>query len=93
MLILRPTPEPTATRGSAWQSGGPLVARSLGFLINGKPNVDRLLESVRASLESGPGAFAVPIVVTKPSASVPADAAMLRKLSHEADVAVVGVGD
>ena len=75
------TPLPTATAGLR-----------IGILHNNKANAGLLLTTIATELAErlgGPG----PVLTSKGRASLPAPPDVLRKLTHEADLVVVGTAD
>ena len=78
---LRLTPLPRAT-----------AQLRVGILENSKPNAGLLLSTVAtelAHLVGGPP----PVLTSKGRASLPADAATYTRLTHEADLVLVGSAD
>jgi hypothetical protein len=90
--------DPTAPRAS---EAVPAVAQSalrglagatVGFIDNAKPNFNYLAEDLAELLQSRYGVAKV-LMRRKPSASLPADPAVIAALSLECDVVIAGSGD
>ena len=90
--------DPTAPRAS---EAVPAVAQSalrglagatVGFIDNAKPNFNYLAEDLAELLRSRYGVAKV-LMRRKPSASLPADPAVIAALSLECDVVIAGSGD
>jgi len=93
MKILDPTvsAEP-ATDVTVAKRVSDLDGKVLGLLHNGKVNGDRLLDLVREQLAARYRLRDF-VVVSKPSASRVADAAVLDRLARECDAVVTAIGD
>jgi len=90
--------DPTAPRrGDALPSADRPALRALagatvGFIDNAKPNFQHLVDDLAELLQSRYGVARV-IKRRKPSASLPADPAVIEALSGECDVVIAGSGD
>lgn len=90
--------DPTAPRrGDALPAAVEPALRSLagatvGFIDNAKPNFQYLVDDLAELLQSRHGVARV-IKRRKPSASLPADPAVIEALSGECDVVIAGSGD
>ena len=92
ITILSPVPAPPA-RATAEGSGRRLGGRiRLGLLSNGKPNTNLLLEGMLDVLRAD-SRLQLAIEERKSSASHPADAAILARLSASADLVVGATAD
>lgn len=69
-----------------------LAGATVGFIDNAKPNFNYLAEDLAELLQSRYGVAKV-LVRRKPSASLPADPAVIAALSQECDVVIAGSGD
>ena len=90
--------DPTAPRAS---EAVPAVAQSalrglagatVGFIDNAKPNFNHLADDIAELMQARYGVAKV-IKRRKPSASLPADPAVIAALSLECDVVIAGSGD
>lgn len=90
--------DPTAPRAG---EAGPVVAQTaqrglagatVGFIDNAKPNFNHLADDLAELLLARYGVAKV-IKRRKPSASLPADPAVIAALSLECDVVIAGSGD
>lgn len=92
LTILSPVPDRPA--GAAAPAGArELPARvRLGLLSNGKPNTAPLLDGILEELAADPR-VATAVRERKPSASHPAEAAVLDRLAAGADLVVAATAD
>lgn len=81
---LEPEIAQTALRG--------LAGATVGFIDNAKPNFNHLADDLAELLQSRYGVVKV-LKRRKPSASLPADPAVIAALSLECDVVIAGSGD
>ena len=92
MKILDPTVAPAPAEASLAKRVTDLDGAVVGLLANGKVNGDRLLDLVREALAQRYDVREV-LVLTKPSASRPAEDPMLEQLAARCDVVVTAIGD
>ena len=92
MKILDPTVPPAPAEAPLAKRVADLDGAVLGLLANGKVNGDRLLDLVREELSRRYDVREV-VVLTKPSASRPAEDPMLEQLAARCDVVVTAIGD
>lgn len=69
-----------------------LAGATVGFIDNAKPNFNHLADDIAELLQARYGVAKV-IKRRKPSASLPADPAVIAALSLECDVVIAGSGD
>ena len=88
--------DPTAPRGAASPEPGirglRLAGAVVGFIDNAKPNFHHLVDDLAELLQSRHGVARV-VRRRKPSASIPADPAVIAALAGECDVVIAGSGD
>ena len=92
ITILDPTVAPAPADAPLAKRLADLDGAVLGLLANGKVNGDRLLDLVRDELVRRYDVREV-VLVTKPSASRPAEDPMLEQLTARCDVVVTAIGD
>ena len=90
--ILDPTVAPAPADAPLAKRLVDLDGAVLGLLANGKVNGDRLLDLVRDELVRRYDVREV-VLMTKPSASRPAEDPMLEQLAARCDVVVTAIGD
>lgn len=90
--ILDPTVAPAPAEAPPAKRVADLDGAVLGLLANGKVNGDRLLDLVRDELGRRYDVREV-VLLTKPSASRPAEDPMLEELAARCDVVVTAIGD
>jgi len=69
-----------------------LVGATVGFIDNAKPNFHHLVDDLAELLQTRYGVARI-IKRRKPSASLPADPAVIAALAGECDVVIAGSGD
>lgn len=90
--------DPTAPRASeaepavAQTALRGLAGATVGFIDNAKPNFNHLADDLAELLQARYGVVKV-LKRRKPSASLPADPAVIAALSLECDVVIAGSGD
>jgi hypothetical protein len=84
-------PRAVATPGSE-SRGLNLTGAVVGFIDNAKPNFHHLVDDLAELLQSRHGVARV-VRRRKPSASIPADPAVIAALAAECDVVIAGSGD
>lgn len=90
LIVLDPTLEVQAPRVE--RAPRSTSIHTLGLLDNGKPNSDKLLKKVAASIAERHPDFALKYY-RKPSPYRPAPGDLLDRLIAECDAALVGIGD
>ena len=92
LVVLEPTSEPVAERGSRARRPQSLEGKRVGFLDNSKRNSDRVLQYLDELLRERYG-IASSIHRRKPTSARVVPPEMLEELARECDVVVPGVGD
>ncbi len=92
LLLVDPTTQPDVADYTVAPRLRDLSGKRLGLIDDSKVNAKELLHEVADVLNERYGVASVKYH-RKPSASKPADPAMIREMAEECDYVVVGVGD
>jgi hypothetical protein len=92
LVVLDPTSEPGAGRGTRAPRPKSLEGKRVGFVDNSKRNSDKVLQYLDELLRERYG-IAASIHRRKPTSARVVPPEMLEELARECDVVVPGVGD
>jgi hypothetical protein len=92
LVLINPQNEASLAESSLAPRLSGLQGKRVGLLDNSKSKAGRMLDAVAAILHAQYGFIDV-VRYHKPSASKPADPAMINELASTCDLVVAGVGD
>jgi hypothetical protein len=92
LVLINPQNEPTLATSSLAPRLSTLQGKRVGLLDNSKSKAGKMLDTVAAILDTTYGFTAI-VRHRKPSASKPADPAVINDLASTCDLVVAGVGD
>ena len=92
IIAYNPIVEPDPVESNLAPRLEALDGKAVGFLANGKPNADALLDAVEAVLRER-YAFREVVRAAKPNVSKPAPAEIAQQLVDRCDLVITAIGD